>query len=130
MPPELCAHPRDTELPHGPPWHFDFTRCGVGAVHTVIVYEAGPEMVPCAPCCLKCFDTGQDARAYISGMARRGCIQSSVKQIQSVFVVIHEVDALTRHIEESEQGASAVVHVVQQNLLDLVPVLALHLGLD
>ena len=46
MPPELLSNSRHTELPHTPLWKHGFRRCRVGTVHTVIVYEAGPKVVP------------------------------------------------------------------------------------
>ena len=77
-------------------------RCGVSAVHTVIVYEVGLEMVP---------------RAMLSlwRLAWRAWLDfTSMKKVQCVFVVIHEVDTLAGHRRESKQSASSgrVAHVV------------------
>ena len=52
-----------------------------------------------------------------------------MKKVQGVFVIVDEVDALPRDIYEPEQGASSVVHIVQQNLSNLMSVMALHFGL-
>lgn len=49
MPPELLSNSRHTELPHTPLWKHGFRRCRVGVVHAVIVYEAGPKVVPPSP---------------------------------------------------------------------------------
>src|SRR5580692_99110 len=65
-------------------------------------------------------------------LARRASARSksSVKKVQSVFIIIHEVDALPRDIDESEQGPAAGAHVVQQHFSHLMPVVAFHFGLD
>src|SRR5579862_6329273 len=44
--PELLSHSRDIKLPNAFPRNRGFRRCGFGEVHTAIVYEAGPEIVP------------------------------------------------------------------------------------
>ena len=62
---------------------------------------------------------------FLVNTVRLGKDQTSVKEVQRVFVVIHEVDALTRNSGKSEQGTGSGAHVVQLYLSDLVPVVTI-----
>jgi len=47
---------------------------------------------------------------------------SSVEEIQSVFVVIHKINALARDVNQPEQSACSrrLAHIIQQHLADLM----------
>ena len=51
--------------------------------------------------------TGEDARTTFRARRASERSKSSVKKVQRVFVIIHEVDALARDIDESEQGTGS-----------------------
>jgi len=60
---------RDSILADALPRKLGFGRSGVGAVHAVIVYEVGVEMVPGAPCIPSVPRRGEGIRAYTFGRA-------------------------------------------------------------
>jgi hypothetical protein len=75
---------------------------------------SGVRISPGAPCTHS--DPARAKTPATTFRARRASerSKSSVKKVQRVFVIIHEVDALARDIDESEQGTgSHRAHLVQ-----------------